>query len=91
MQKGACIFHLDLGICKPCSVDIRRRTIFVGKAVRAVVLLLLLSQKEGTGRMYPGNGNVHVGPFFGYFYFRLDLSEDINIFSRKGVHRLNDF
>jgi len=69
MQEGACIFHLDLGICKPCSVDIRRRTIFVGKAVRAVVLLLLLSQKEGTGIMYPGNGNVHVGPFFGYFYF----------------------
>jgi len=54
-------------------------------------LLLLLLQKEGTCRTYPGNGNVHVGPFFGYFYFRLDLSEDINIFSRKGVHRLNDF
>jgi hypothetical protein len=74
MQKGDCIFHLDLGFCKPCSVDIRRPTKCVGKAVRAVVLLLLLSQKEGTGTTDNDNGNVY--PFFGFcFSARLELSE----------------
>ena len=91
MQEGACIFHLDLGICKPCLVDIRRKTIFVGKAVRAVVLLLLLSQKEGTGRTYPDNGNVC--PFFWIWIFLVFsetyLSEDISTsFPERGCKKV---
>ena len=79
MQKGDCIFHLDLGFCKPCSVDIRRT--IVGKAVRAVVLLLLLSQKEGTGTTDNDNGNVY--PFFGFCSFPRDLNLPVLNYPKK--------